>query len=398
MQKIYSIYLSALRAFVQGTMPEKPDAAQLQGLLELAKIHSTQGIVSYVYMSHPELVPPEMQKLLRKQCLAQIALYTKRAEQVKLLAAELDKTGIDGIFFKGFVVREYYPVAELRTFGDVDILIRKEDREKSDRLMHNLGYEPHENWEPSYSYLKGSEYYELHSRVIGFNVSDKADYVDYFSHIWEHTQPSEIIKLPHAMELTPEYHFLYLLAHIAKHISGSGAGARMYLDIAFFIRHAGSGMDWNRIAEELQKLNLADFANVALTAVERWFGVKSPLTLRAVPEDVIDDFLEFTLSGGVYGYAGRDKSIVFLKQQNRNDAKISKFKTLMFHAFPPARSLKNRYPYLQKHPWLLPAAWINRLADSRKEWGRFAANTKGILTANEEDAKKLKKIYKEIGL
>ena len=28
--------------------------------------------------------------------------------------------------------------------------------------------------------------------------------------------------------------------------------------------------------------------------------------------------------------------------------------------FPPVRSLKNRYTYLQKHSWLLPVAWTQR--------------------------------------
>ena len=91
---------------------------------------------------------------------------------------------------------------------------------------------------------------------------------------------------------------------------------------------------------------------------------------------------------------GRDESIVFLKQQE----KASKLKTLMFHAFPPAQSMENRYTYLQKHRWLLPAAWVHRLIISRKEWGRFAENTKNILGADTREALKLRRIYKEIGL
>ena len=172
----------------------------------------------------------------------------------------------------------------------------------------------------------------------------------------------------------------------------------MYLDIACVLKHFGGSLDWQWIQGELKKLHFESFANMVLTAAERWFKVESPLPLRPVSEEVLEDFLEFTLEGGIYGTVGRDKGTVFLKQQGRNDQDVSRWRTLLFHAFPPAKNLENRYTYLQKHRWLLPAAWVHRLVASRKEWGRFAGHTKDILTADSEDVRKLKRIYQEIGL
>lgn len=398
MKELYSKYLSALRAFLHGTAPQKLNPEETGEFLNLAQINSTSGIVCHSYMTHPDLADPQALPLMRKQCLHEISVYSRRAELMKLLLDELTQNGIDCILFKGFVVREYYSVPELRTFGDIDFVIRKEDRTKCDQLMKQLEYAPRDTWEPAFSYLKGSEYYEIHTSVMEVDVSDKADYPEYFSHIWEHVQPSTMAENPHILEFTPEFHFLYLLTHIAKHISGSGAGIRMYLDIAFFIKHFGTSLDWQWIAGELNPLHFEAFANMALTAVEQWFGVKSPLPLKPISGQVMEDFLEFTMDGGVYGYAGRDKSIVFLKQQDRNTEDVSRLKTLMFHAFPPAKALENRYTYLQKSHLLLPAAWVHRLIGSRKEWNRFADHTKNILTADEEAVLKLKRIYKEIGL
>lgn len=398
MSEIDRKYLSALRAFVQGDAPEAVGPEEWPELARLAGINSTAGIVCYVYMRHPELIPPELRPELRRQCTREVALYTQRAQQMLQLAARLDENGIDCILFKGFVVRAYYPVPELRTFGDVDIIIHKEDRQKSDALMTELGFERQGDWEPSYAYRKGAEYYELHSRVIGFDVSDKADYVGYFGKIWDHVQPARVVELAHAWELKPEFHFLYLLTHIAKHISRSGAGVRMYLDLAFFIKHFGASLDWGWVVRELETLCLADFANVALTAVEQWFGVACPFALDGVDDETLGDFTEFTLAGGIYGYVGRDQGTLFLKQQDRNEEEMSKFRTLLFHALPPVRVLVNKYAWLEKYPWLLPVAWILRLIDKRKEWGRFADRTKQILSADEEKVLKLKRIYKEIGL
>lgn len=398
MNEIYQKYLSVLHSFVWDTAPKSVTIEDWNSLLELAHINKTVGILCYVYMSHMDLVPTEVRSSLRKLCLREISLYAQRADSMQKLLVEFDKNNIDCLLFKGFVVRQYYPVPELRTFGDVDFVIRKEDRKKSDELMKSLGYQPKDTWEPAYSYRNDMEYYEIHTDVMEIDVSDKADYINYFSHIWEHVKPAKTEHLSHVLEFEPEFHFLYLLTHIAKHISNSGAGIRMYLDIAFFIRHFGESLNWNWIKQELEKLQLSDFANMALSAVQNWFGVESPLSLKTVEASLMDAFLEFTLSGGVYGYAGRDKSIVFLKQQNRNQEEVSKVKTLLYHAFPPVSSLQNRYTYLQKYSWLLPVAWVHRLICSRKEWGRFANHTKNIITADEEAVLKLKRIYKEIGL
>ncbi len=398
MHEVYPKYLAALRSFVQGSAPEALTEEQWRKLLELAYIHSTQGILCHVYLAHPELVNPAQRPTLRQMCFNEVGLYATRAEKMAQLAAQLNQNAIDCLLFKGFVVRQYYPVPELRTFGDIDLVIRKEDREKCHSLMLSLGYTAKIDWEPVYSYVKDGEYYEIHTQILEVDVSDKADYMTYFADAWQHAQPSDHVKLPHIYEFTPEFHFLYLLTHIAKHISGSGAGIRMYLDVAFFIRHFGDTLDWQWIEGELEKLRFEAFANMVLTAVEQWFGVKSPLALKPVAPEVTEDFLEFTMEGGVYGYAGRDKSLIFLKQQNRNEEDVSKLKTLMYHAFPPVKALKNRYPYLQKNPVLLPVAWVQRLADSRKEWGRFADHTKNIVTADTEEVLKLKRMYKEIGL
>ncbi len=398
MNELYSIYLSVLRSFVDGSTPLAATEENWSALAELSYINNTRGILSYVYKAHPDQAPAEVRPQLRRHCLQEISLYARRAEQTKLLSGELSRNGIRHILFKGFVLRQYYPVPELRTYGDVDIIIGREDRQKSDQLMLELGFTRKDDWEPSFSYLRDTEYYEFHSRIIGLDVTDKADFVTYFADILPHTRPATVVEQPLALEFTPEFHFIYLLTHIAKHINGSGAGVRMYLDIAFFLRHFENTLNWSWILQELEKLQLRDFANVVLTAVERWFGVAAPVELRPVPEAVMADFLDFTLSGGVYGYAGRDKGTVFLKQHNRNEAEVSRTKTLLYHAFPPAKALEGRFAYLQKHPWLLPAAWIHRLAVQRKHWGRFADQTKQILGADEEEVLKLKRIYKELGL
>lgn len=398
MKPIYNAYLAILKSFVEDRKPQLAAEDKPEALMQLASIHSTPGIVAYTYMHWPELTDENTADAMRSQCLDYFALYIRRAERMKNLMEKLDEAGIDHLMMKGFVVKDYYTVPEMRAYGDIDFVIRPEDRQKCHELMKSLGYEVKADYEPVYSYRRGEEYYEVHTDIMTVNVSDKADYMSYFRRIWENAVPIPDMEHTHSFVFRPEYHFLYLLTHIAKHISGSGAGIRMYLDIAFFVKHFGESLDWAWVAGELEKLGLAEFANVALTAAEEWFEVESPIPLRPIPDEVKEDFLDFTMEAGIFGYNGRDKSIVFLKQQDRNGEKVSKFKTLVWHAFPPADDLEYRYAYLQKSHLLLPVAWVHRLVGSYKEWGRYADHTKKILSADEEEVRKLRRIYQEIGL
>ena len=51
-------------------------------------------------------------------------------------------------------------------------------------------------------------------------MNNNYDYQAYFRNFWEHAVQLN----QHSYTMDPEYHLLYLLMHIAKHVYGSGAG------------------------------------------------------------------------------------------------------------------------------------------------------------------------------
>lgn len=393
MNKEYTYLLKALRGFVKGKNPGTFDGDWMK-LIRLADIHSVTGILGYMVMNYPDDSNSTVKELLRRQCLRTIAIYSQRAEKMKILSEQMKKQDIDHLLFKGYIVRDYYPVPELRSFSDIDFLIHPKDRKKSDELMKKMGFKRKTDWEPVYSYYNQTEYYEIHTDVMEVDVSEKADYRGYFQHIWEHTEMID----SHVYELDPEYHLLYLLTHIAKHISGSGAGVRMYLDIALFIQYFRDSLDWHYIRRELDKLCFRDFSNMVFTVVERYFGVKSPIPLSIVKEAVLEDFMNYTLSGGTFGHVGRDAGLIVLKNQSRKEENISRLSIFFKRLCAPADELEKRYTYLKGHHWLLPAAWIHRLIKTRDTWSDHAKEAKSIMNTKSEEILKLKRIYKRIGL
>jgi hypothetical protein len=305
----------------------------------------------------------------------------------------LSHAGIDHILMKGYVLRDCYPVPELRTFNDIDVVIRREDRQRSHALMLELGFQTHTDWEPVYSYFRGEELYELHTDIMEIDVSDRADYRGYFQNMWEYTQKVR----PHSYRFTPEFHFLYLLTHIAKHVHGAGAGVRMYMDIAAFIRHYGKTLDWDWVRQQLVQLKLEQFAHVVLTAANTWFGVSCPIDYPAATPSVMDQFAIYTLEAGTFGHQNRDAALADLKHSDPGNSG-NKVRQLFKNIFPPAKTIQSRYTYLQEKPWLLPAAWVHRLIKNRHKLGYEAKKMQGILSADNEAVQSLQQLMRNIGL
>ena len=390
----YTYLLHILKSFISKTKPEILPDIDWNQMMSLSIIHSVQGILGYMVISHKLTDSPELLNIMRRWCMENVAMYTIRNQAMEALIEQMKKEGLEHILFKGFVLKDYYPVPELRSYGDIDFVIRLEDRAKSHQLMLDLGYQVKNDWEAVYSYVKNNEFYEIHSDIMEVNVSDKADYCGYFKNMWEHTVNTG----EYSREFTPEYHFLYLLTHIAKHIYGSGAGIRMYLDLAVFLKHFEDKVNWAYVKEQLEELQLYDFYCTVMTAIKKWFDVESPIGLKEVSEENLEEFFVFTMEGGVYGHVNRERGINALKQKGMDEQTVARTGVILRRLFPSAENLEKRYTYLQKKHWLLPAAWIHRVFLTRDTWGKHVHEAKVIISADSSEVQKMKNIYKNIGL
>ena len=392
MERETQYLLRLLGAFLCGREPETAEGIDWNRLLELARRHSVTGIVGYLGNTWHLCGDPEKKRVLRALCLSTMGLYARRAAAAEELEKALSHAGIDHILMKGYVLRDCYPVPELRTFNDIDVVIRREDRQRSHALMLELGFQTHTDWEPVYSYFRGEELYELHTDIMEIDVSRTGGQQRYFQTMWDHAAAAE----PHSFRFTPEFHFLYLLTHLAKHVHGAGAGIRMYLDLAAFVRCYGGHTDWSRVCRELEALKLRRFAEVVLTGAGQWFGVELPWDCGPVEPVVLEELLRFTLEAGTFGKQ-EDAALTGLKQTD-GDSPASRLKHLLRRSFPAAETIQTRYTYLQDRPWLLPVAWVHRLVKTRQSLGAHAREAGGILCADGGELQRLKRLMREIGL
>ncbi len=396
--------IALLRAF----MEERPLSAEemqnadntLADVLYLAKLNGILGIWAYkVYEFYEkngvaDFDQKETAETAYKIYHRTVTLAEKRVTAFEKLSKLFCDAEIDHLIFKGIKIKDLYPVPFLRTFGDIDFVIRPDDRSRCHTLMQELGYEVKGDYEPVYTYQKEMELYEIHTSIMAINFTDRADYISYFRNLWDHAMSVE----KHLWEFSVEYHFIYLLSHIAKHIYGSGAGIRMYLDLAFYIKQHGNTMDWTIIQNEVKKLALERFLSLTLTCLNRWFGILSPVLACDFNEEFLESFESFTLSGGIFGFEGINIGQEAVRKQSTSSKNIARYKALKKVFFPSSNTIKSRYTYLEKQPWLLPVAWIDRFIKNRKKL-RFKLHVAGeIIKTNDEIIDEKKDFYKEMGL
>lgn len=360
----------------------------------LVEVNSISGIVGYVFQQKKVVgVPEEILKKFEDEFLSTITITTMRDEDMKALIDLLNENGIDHLLFKGYIVKDLYTVPELRTYGDIDFAIRRESRGKCNAMMRRNGYRLLDDWEPVYSYEKNNEHYEIHTELLDSNLNNNYDYQMYFRDFWKHA----ICIDQHSYTLEPEYHLLYLLMHIAKHVYSSGAGIRMYLDIAFYLREYRERIDWTHFQNEVQTLKITKFVNTVFTSVEKWFEIESPIPLNDIDEQFMDEFLSFTLNGGVFGYSGKAAKLSQVRK-NSQDGTVKRADTLLKRAFPSADTIKARYTYLEGKPWLLPVAWIHRFFKKKGTTADYLEESKEILKTNKKAIIELNDFYRKIGI
>lgn len=379
-----------LRSHIHDTRPEIREEDH-PALLRTAQLQNLLPVLAYMDKKWTLFSDETLRAHLGRQLRQTLFVHTQRYAAFEALSAALSGAGIDHMPVKGWYLRHLYEVPEIRTFGDIDVLIRREDREKAHQLMLAQGFTVRSDWEPTYTYARGVELYELHTNLMDASLDGRSDLPAYFLNAWSHASLRE----GRCYEPEREFHFLYTLCHLAKHLYSGGAGLRMYLDAALFIRTHGSAMDWTAIRREMTSLGLSDFLDTVLTACESWLGVTAPWDFVRV--DAAEELLTYTLDADLFGKL-RDSSTVQMRnrrQSRDSDGKAAAVKRILF---PPYEALVKRYTYIEGRKWLIPAALVHRAAVNLKNLGDRTERIRTIAKTDRESVDAYDAFMTSIGL
>lgn len=351
MEIIYIYTIKLIRYVLNGDIPELPENIDFEALYTFGRGH---GVENMLYVGLRDLnisVTNETMEKFKTAYEMQIMVEAVQALELEAIGEAFEEAGIDYIPLKGSVVKYLYPMPDYRKSGDIDILIKEEAQESACGLAEKLGYkynyifnkhDVHFEFEkPPYMIL------ELHRRLVG--ESNRA--YGFARQIWNYANLTDGHK--HRYELDINYMYVYLIAHIAKHLSGGGAGIKLINDI--WLMKKENRLDREKTAYLLNIARLTEIEEYISELIGRWYHDIDK------NDTVIDTLEAFVLRGGSFGTAVGQLSIrASDSEDKRAYVRRSKLKSLKKDIFEPYDYMLEKYPILKNHKYLLPIMWIYR--------------------------------------
>ena len=308
--------------------------------------------------------------------------YTQSQHEYKRICDALSSAGVDFIPLKGVVIGQYYPKAWMRTSCDIDILVKEEELSRAaDALVVSLGYKC------DCEYVSGHDIgllspsgvrLELHYRLLGEGDAG----AELLSDPWSLAEPVDVSGREYVLK--DEAFYFYHIAHMAAHFKCGGCGVRSLVDL--WLLNRVENFDKERRRAMLSDGGLLDFAVATERLSDAW------LSGEALDES-LSELSEYIIKGGVYGNAGNR---IRVQQTSLG----GRFKYLMSRIFISNKSLKKKYPILEKRPYLSPIyhvwRWLKPIF-SRKSKEKSLRELEMTKRAT-SDEEKMKELLSRLGL
>ena len=349
-------------------------------VVDFAKTQKVSGYIAQALKSSRGILcPDEIRNLLIQNARTRMfANAINRSAIVQLLEA-MEAVGIHAVLLKGYAVADCYAVPESRTSSDADIWVAPEDEERACEFMKQHGFSVEPRWKNGHHAVCHHPRFgcvELHIILydeivedVWFGKMDGSEFV---------AEPHQQIQSDDGKYFTLGYtdHFIFLALHMVKHFIISGLTIQMMLDVALYFKKHKAKIDIERFWNTINSLHYDSLLNSILWAMVKYCGFTKD-DLPGICQDMpgqVDEILNDLEDGGWMGYANKEAREVGWHEYNRQMMLKNKsdFQYLIYMIkwkwpqyvsalFPNRKTLAQRYPYVQKHIWLIPVAWLHRL-------------------------------------
>lgn len=359
--------------------PKPSDDIKWSDIFKLGELHNLTAIIALEINKLPSEKRPNSKGMSYfKQALGQTVQNTDiKLKAIEVMKNILSQHGIEHTIIKGGAIRHLYPVPEVRTSGDTDVVINEKDKDSVKNILLSNGFE-----------LK----IESVTQLVFNYLDQEFQFKTYFDCISKDDRAYFSLDLCDNISgttyyLKPTLHALYIINHFLKHLKGGGVGLRQLMDVDVLFRN--EEIDLQSLLFVCNEMGIGKSSKVVIALSKALFNTPVDLEYE-IGDDVYNHITDIMLNGGVFGYGISDVGTVRLANQG------SKFKAIMNMLFPSREYMLNTYIYASKHHWLLSIAYINRFFDAIFKRGKQNKKyIKSILT-DDKNANLLSEIQKEL--
>lgn len=320
-----------------------PEDVNWGELVATAKKHEMAALL---FFQCKDFVPDQYRSSLEQANIAAAFYYFNRINEEQQIRESLGK--IRSFIIKGTSIAAYYPSPYLRTMGDSDIVVDESDMEKVHEIMLQRGY----NSISVGNYKKDEMGIEIHTCLAFKTPYTTVADIQFFSNYWSYY---------HDNKIDWNFHFLYVMHHLRKHLTGSGVGFRQFADIAVLTKY-NTELDWSWIEDKLKIVGMWSFAQRVFALNRYWFRIEPPIEVQEIDGIFLKEASEQILKNGVFGFDDLDNRANRIVVSRTKHPILFVFKRTIDILFPKYIFTKRmpQYTFLKGRPALLPVAWIYR--------------------------------------
>lgn len=240
-----------------------------------------------------KIIPGNIWQNLKESYYCSLSDNISGLSQLEKIVRNIQSEGADIIIFKGLMLAELiYSDLGLRPCGDLDILIKREDIFKVDKVLRNLGYSTtfdsknfeeirFNNYRNSFFYFSKKETdrpLHIHWHLINTVPYNKKVCSDYnIQKIWADAEPIKLGSV--SLKTFSVYHqIIYLSMHALSH---SFYPLILLCDINEILRLHKKIINWDTLVEEAFQLGLSKHLFYSLYLVSR-------ILFQEVPQEAMD--------------------------------------------------------------------------------------------------------------
>lgn len=302
------------------------EASEWDALLELANDQSLVGIL----YSGIERLPQELRPQQRQQRFTwmatkqQIEQYSQQVtRQTVNVINRLRSSGFDACVLKGQGVARLYPQPLLRTAGDIDVWVLKDQQEAVDETIDFVRSKMGSSADEAvYHHIGAGEVQgidvELHYRPTFLCSPSHNRQLQRFFRQQASTQLSHQITLDGKSAVpvpTASFNRIFLLAHISRHLLQDGIGLRQLVDYYYVLQQGFTPSEQAADQRVLHQCGLSTLAGAVMYVMQQLFRLSSDQLIVPADEPRGRFLLHEIMLGGNFGQ--HDKRVSTFARENR---------------------------------------------------------------------------------
>ncbi len=338
------------------------DEEEWQQLYDEAVAHQIHAIIFSEANKYGVVVNPGLFSKWKGMTILQVLKYSERFSIIGDLLKSLGHAGISVMVLKGLHYKYLYSDPEMRTMGDVDILVSHKSLNTAVDIIKGFGYMKISHDDPKHIQLAHKQFVPIELHFSLFTEAKRKIAVSFNKEIWESAYYFEKDGLKF---LVPSQvnQLLYCCIHMTNHFGKGGFGLRQLSDFYLLARNYSQTIDWDMLLRKAELYGIGRFIEIMLVICHNLFDLdisERVLDKYSGDTDNIEQMIDMILDAGVFGE--KDKKALANRTMasyiSYNDQKAG---SKLHYIFPSLENLSSEYSYAHKHKLLLPVAWVHRV-------------------------------------